>query len=131
MHAEIMYVECKDDGLTGDGRVGLVTFSQTGRTLYYQGRQLQSLKGAGFKTNYVDVETRYGYWVSRCRQDGQDTLYPGTVQIDEEVREEYWLGIRRLPQNVQLSSYRSEGKYSRRKPHPEKPNHPATGQRTR
>src|SRR5205809_8111180 len=43
----IMYIECKAEALTGEGRIGRVTFSQTGRTLYYHGQKFQSLKGAG------------------------------------------------------------------------------------
>src|SRR4051812_45448102 len=40
----IMYIECKAGGLTGVARIGRVTFSQTGRTLYYRGQKFQSLK---------------------------------------------------------------------------------------
>jgi hypothetical protein len=41
----IMYIECKSGDLTGPARIGRVTFSQTGRTLYYRGKKFQSLKG--------------------------------------------------------------------------------------
>ena len=47
----IMYIECKAGSLTGPSRIGRVTFSKTGRTLYYRGQTFQSLKGAGFKSN--------------------------------------------------------------------------------
>jgi hypothetical protein len=47
----IMYIECKAGGLTGSGRIGRVTFSKTGRTVYYRGQTFQSLKGRGFKSN--------------------------------------------------------------------------------
>lgn len=57
----IMYIECKGGGLTGDARIGRVTFSKTGRTLYYRGQRFQSLKGAGFKSNYYDVDTGEDY----------------------------------------------------------------------
>ena len=53
----IMYIEQKAGGLTGPARIGRVTFSKTGRTLYYQGQKFQSLKGAGFKSNYYDLDT--------------------------------------------------------------------------
>ena len=129
MRTAIMYIESKDDGLTGPARIGRVQFSKTGKTIYDMGRELQSLKGCGFKANYFDVENRYGYWVSNCRKDGQDTLYPGIIEIDEDVREEYWLNIRNLPENIWLTSFRSEGKYSKRRPQPEKPNKNATGVR--
>lgn len=125
---QIMYIEAKP-GLTGPARIGRVQLSKTGRTLYYAGQKFQSLKGAGFKANYFNVETGVEYWISRCRKDGQDTLYPGTVQIDEEVRDEYWLSIRERPDRVQDSEFRSESKYSKRRPQPEKPNGPASGPR--
>ena len=52
----IMYIEDKSGGLEGPGRIGRVLFSKTGKTIYYDGRKLQSLKG-GYKVNYYDVET--------------------------------------------------------------------------
>jgi hypothetical protein len=111
---QIMYIEAKP-GLTGPARIGRVRFSKSGKTLYYKGRRFQSLKG-GYKRNYFDVETGEEYWISGCRKDGQDTLYPGVVQIDDDVREEYWMTIRQRPDMVHLSSYRSEGRYSKRRP---------------
>jgi hypothetical protein len=109
-HKEIMYIEGKD-GLTGPARIGRVTFSKTRKTVYYDGKKLQSLKGAGFKANYFDVETGKEYWVSRCRKDGHDTLYSGTVEIDDDVREEYWTQIRQQPEHRRLSQFRSPGKH--------------------
>lgn len=124
MSLSIMYIEAKH-GLTGPARIGRVRFSKTGKTVYYAGRKFQSLKGAGYKANFCDVVTGQWYWISKCRKDGQDALYPGIVEIDEDVREEYWLTIRKKPKSLHFHSFRSEGKYSRRKPYPEKPNHPA------
>jgi hypothetical protein len=53
----IMYIERKAGNLTGPARIGRVTYSKTGATIYYGGREFRSLKGAGFKANYFDVET--------------------------------------------------------------------------
>jgi hypothetical protein len=93
-----MYIESKAEGLAGPARIGRVTFSQTGRTLYYAGRELLSLAGRGFKANYVDVATGEHFWVSGCKRDGTDRLRGSReVHIDEDVREEYWISIRRLP----------------------------------
>ena len=98
----IMYIECKAGGLTGTGRIGRVTLSQTGRTLYYRGQKFQSLKGAGFKSNYYDVVTGEDYWISGTKRNGGDALYGGSlpIEIDEDVREEYWRDIRRQPDRV-------------------------------
>jgi hypothetical protein len=97
-----MYIEFKGDDLTGPARIGRVAFSKTGRTLYYAGKTFQSLKGTGFKANYYDVETGEEYWISGPRRDGADRLYGERlpVEIDEDVREEYWREIRRRPSRV-------------------------------
>lgn len=97
----IMYIECKEGGIEGDGRIGRVTFSKTGRTLYYDGRSFQSLKGTGFKANYFCLETGEEYWISGPKRNGCDRLYGGGgVPIDEGVREEYWTSIRRRPGRI-------------------------------
>ena len=96
-----MYIEGKAEGLTGPARIGRVTFSKTGGTIYYAGRTFQSLKGKGFKANYYDIETGEEYWISGPRKDGEDRLYAGQslpVEIDDDVREEYWIEIRGLPE---------------------------------
>ena len=129
-NSQIMYIEYKGDALSGSARIGRVTFSQSRKTIYYNDCKLKSLKGYGYKANYYDSANGGWYWVSNCRSDGQDTLYPGTIEIDDDVREEYWTEIRKLPDNVNQTSFRSEGKYSKRRPQPEKPNHPASGPRS-
>jgi hypothetical protein len=100
MKSRIMYIELKAGNLTGTARIGRVTFSKTGKTLYYRGKKLQSLKGAGFKSNYYDLVSGDDYWISGCKKDGSDRLYGERVpiQIDDDVREEYWKDIRKLPE---------------------------------
>lgn len=95
----IMYIECKAGKLTGTARIGRVTFSKTGRTLYYRGLTFQSLKGAGFKSNYCCVETGEDYWISGPKRRGGDRMYGSVlpVEIDEDVRLEYWRDIRGQP----------------------------------
>ncbi len=114
-HSEIMYIEMKS-GLAGPARIGRVTFSNTRKTIYYDGRKLQSLNGSGYKANFYNVESGMWYWVSKCRKDGNDALYPATIEIDDVVREEYWAEIRQEPENKHLTKFRSPGKYSKRKP---------------
>jgi hypothetical protein len=96
MQTRVMYIESKAGGLNGPARIGRVSVSKSGRTLYYRGRAFQSLKGSGFKANYYDVETGEEYWISGPRKDGSDRLYGGSmpVEIDEDVLEEYWTEIR-------------------------------------
>ena len=96
----IMYIECKAGGLTGTARIGRVTFSKTGCTIYYQGRSFQRVKG--FKHNYEDVETGDPFWISGPKRNGADSLYGGSTptEIDDDVRAEYWRDIRRQPERV-------------------------------
>jgi hypothetical protein len=95
-----MYIESKADGLTGSARIGRVTFSKTGATVYYRGRSFQTLGGSGSKANYFDVETGDHYWISGPRRDGADRLYGERlpVEIDDDVRVEYWIDVRRQPE---------------------------------
>jgi hypothetical protein len=98
--SRIMYIESKAESLNGPARIGRVTFSKTGSTLYYKGRGFQSLKGRGKKANYHDVETHDEYWISGPHCDGKDRLYVSNipVEIDDDVREEYWVEIRKEPE---------------------------------
>lgn len=111
-----MFVEYKGlSGLAGTARNTRLQFSQTGKSVYYRERLLKSDKG-GYKYNYKDTETGERYWVSGPKKKGDDTLYPGIIKIDEDVREEYWLNIREEPSRVHETSFRSEGKYAKRRP---------------
>src|SRR5260370_30971294 len=58
----------------------------------------------GFKANYFDVEFSAEYWISGCKKGGHDRLYPGLIEIDPDVREEYWKEIRALPQKIDQAS---------------------------
>ena len=97
--SRIMYIESKAESLNGPARIGRVTFSKTGKSVYYRGHLFYSLKGSGFKANYRNEDTREEYWISGPRRDGQDRLYASNipVEIDEDVREEYWTDIRKKP----------------------------------
>jgi hypothetical protein len=99
MQTRIMYIERKAGQLTGPARIGRVTLSRTGRSLYYAGQTFQSLGGRGFKANYRDVQTGEEYWISGCKKAGGDRLYRERVpiEIDKDVREEYWILVRELP----------------------------------
>lgn len=112
MKTRIMYIEYKGDGISGPARIGRVTFSKSGKSLYYQGRRFQTLGGRGFKANYFDVATGEECWISGCKKDGTDRLYSGAIEIDEDVAEEYWREIRGEPERVHERQLRHSGKYS-------------------
>jgi hypothetical protein len=99
MSSKIMYIEkTRDGGATEWARVGRVSFSKSGRTLYY--RDL-TLAGEG-RAWYRDPESGDSYWIQRARADGRDRggkdkrgSFP--VEIDDDVREEYWNEVRGEP----------------------------------
>ena len=107
----IMYIEYKGDGIVGPAKIGRVTFSKTGKSLSYGGRTFASLAGQGFKANYFDVDTKEQYWISGCKKDGTDALYSTTVEIDEDVREEYWIQIRNKAELKDTKTYKCRSKY--------------------
>ena len=104
----IMYVENKYDGLDGDGRIGWVEMSRTGRSYVYRGRRLAKT-GSGYKYNCFDEDNGDLYWVSGPRKDGADKLYGGIVEIDDDARVEYWTKIRGRPDRAHEKRYRAGG----------------------
>ena len=102
MKSRIMYIELKSNQSDmGPASIGRVTFSQTGKTIYYCGKRFQSTKGGGVGGNYYDLDTGDEYWISGCKKNGQDRHWAGSgpVEIDEDVREEYWTQVRGQPEN--------------------------------
>ena len=107
--SRIMYIEKKGDAHTGESflhggyaRIGRVTFSKTMRSVHYNGKAYR--KVSGYKYNFIEEETGDYYWISGCKKDGTDRLYNERVpiQIDGDVREEYWRDIRQLPCEINV-----------------------------
>lgn len=108
----VMWIEHKvGDGLAGPARIGWVKVSDNGKRLDYGGRTFRTLRGRGFKSNYYEIETNDEYWISGCRKDGRDALYNTSVEIDEEALEEYWVNIRKQPENLSIRKMYAVGKY--------------------
>jgi hypothetical protein len=89
--------ESHEAGLTGPARIGRVTFSKSGRSLTYRGKEFS--KATGFKANYC-CETGEWFWISGPKKRGGDSLYATNIpiEIDDDVREEYWTEIRKQPE---------------------------------
>lgn len=103
MKTKIVYVEDKTDSLDGPATIGRAAYSKSGRSLTYRGRRLFPVRGD--KYNYVDRESRRQYWVSGCRRDGRDRLHGSlSIEIDEDVRAEYWTRIRARPDLTRRST---------------------------
>ena len=100
-----MYIENKASGLEGHARIGRISYSKTGRSLIYGGSTFIPIQG--FKANFMNVDTLEYYWISGPKKRGGDRLYgTGIVAIDDDVRVEYWTGIRMQPEHKEQSSYR-------------------------
>jgi hypothetical protein len=106
-----MYIEDKSHGIVGPARIGWVTFSKSGQSIDYRGRRFARIKGGGLKSNYRDVVSGEEYWISGCKKDGNDALYSTSIEIDEDAREEYWVRLRRMPENINRSTLPRKGKY--------------------
>ncbi len=98
--SRIMYIENKSGSLNGPAQIGRVLFSKTFHTIYYGGMTFKIIPGGGFKANWREIESGEEYWISGCRKDGADRLYVSRVpiEIDEDVRREYWCVIRGKPE---------------------------------
>jgi hypothetical protein len=86
-----MYVEPKDGGLDGaEARIGWVTFSKTGKSVYYRGRSL--LRAKGIRGNYIDAQSGEEFWVSGVKQRGTN-IHPAErrikVIVDDDALDEY------------------------------------------
>lgn len=90
----LMYVENKDGSLYGaDARIGWVTFSKTGKTVYYKDKVLKRAAGGGISGNHYDELTGEEYWVSGIKKRGSNTHWAegGQVAIDNDALEAYQL----------------------------------------
>jgi len=100
--SRIMYIERKAGALNGPARIGRVTFNRTGRTIFYGALVFRRIVGGGFKSNYIEEGSGDDYWISGCKRRSGDRLYLSNVpvEIDEDVRLEYWGDIRGRPERA-------------------------------
>ncbi|WP_211331022.1 hypothetical protein [Marinimicrobium koreense] len=87
-----MYIENKEGDIDGHkARIGWVTFSKTGRTIYYRGRSLARAKGGGVLGNYFCEDSGDEYWVSGVKKRGSNAHWAESVSVfvDENAAEEY------------------------------------------
>lgn len=88
----VMYIENKDGLIdTAAARIGWVSFSKTGRTVYYQDKTLQVAIGGGVSENFFDTETGENYWISGIKKRGANSHPADSVKpvIDQDAVEEY------------------------------------------
>ena len=87
MITEIKYIELKS-GFSDNGNawIGLVSFSKSGKTIYFDGKAFQSLNGMGINGNYFDIESGDEYWISGVKKDMTDRHKFGSGKIFVEKR---------------------------------------------
>lgn len=92
MQPEIKYIELKS-GFSDNGPawIGLVEFSKSGQTVYFNNMALKKLKNPGIGANHFDIETGEEYWVSGIKKNGQDRHWAGggKVLLEESIIEAY------------------------------------------
>jgi hypothetical protein len=92
LHRRVMYVENQSGDIDGvPGRIGWVTCSRSGLTVYYRGRKLRRARGGGIAGNHFDVATREECWVSGIEKNGRDAHWavPIQVEVDADATEKY------------------------------------------
>lgn len=87
MKSEIKYIEMKT-GYSDNSPawIGIVSFSKTGRTLYFNGKAFQSLNGNGISGNYYEIESGDEYWISGVKKNQNDRHLSGGGKIHIEKR---------------------------------------------
>ncbi len=74
-----MYLEAKTSGHNGEAWIGLVSFSKTGATIYFNGRAYSGPTGNGY-----DTETGEPYWISgvKKRATNRHPFGSGRIRVD-------------------------------------------------
>lgn len=104
MRTEIKYLEMKS-GFSDNGNawIGLVSFSKSGKTIYFDGKAFQSLNGMGISGNYFDLENGNEYWISGVKKDMSDRhqFGGGKILVEKRILADYLqtIGKTELPKN--------------------------------
>lgn len=99
MKSEIKYIEQKSGyNDNGPAWIGLVSFSKSGKTIYFNGQAFQSLNGNGISGNYYEIESGNEYWISGIKKNQKDRHIYGTgkIYVEKRILDEY-LKIINLP----------------------------------
>lgn len=115
MKQEIKYIELKrnESNHNGFACIGLVSFSKSGKTIYFDAKGFQSLNGTGISGNYFDIETGDEYWISGVKKNMSDRhmFENGKIFIEKRILNEYLkiIGKNELPKSgYELIDVRTE-----------------------
>lgn len=87
-----MYIEHKtDQNDRGEAWIGLVEFSKSGQTVYFNGTAYKKLKSGGTFGNFYNLETGDEFWISGIKKNGQDRHWAGSgkIKIEQTIFDEY------------------------------------------
>lgn len=88
----VMYIENKDGDIDGvAARIGWVSFSKSGKSVFYRGRELHKCSRGGIRGNFIDANTREEFWVSGIKKRGSN-VHPAesvSFEIDADALDEY------------------------------------------
>ena len=77
MKSEIKYIELKSNySHNGPAWIGLVFFSKTGKTIYFNGKAFQRIGSSRIRGNFYDIETMEEYWISGVKKSALDAGLP-------------------------------------------------------
>jgi hypothetical protein len=114
MRTEIKYLELKS-GFSDNGPawIGLVSFSKSGKTIYFDGKAFQSLSGMGISGNYFNLENGDEYWISGVKKDMSDRhkFGGGKIFVEKRTLNDYLkiIGKSELPKSdYELSEVETE-----------------------
>lgn len=92
MRTEIKYLELKS-GFSDNGPawIGMVSFSKSGKTIYFDGKAFQSLNGMGISGNYFDIESGDEYWISGVKKNMTDRhkFGGGKILVEKRILNDY------------------------------------------
>jgi len=114
LKTELKYIELKS-GFSDNGPawIGLVSYSKSGKTIYFNGKAFQSLSGTGISANYFEIESGNEYWISGIKKDMTDRhqFGSGKILVEKRILSEYLqsIGKAELPRaNYELTEVETE-----------------------
>ena len=96
MKTEIKYIELKSGfSHNGPAWIGLVSYSKSGKTIYFDGKAFQRIGSDRMRGNFYDIETGEEYWISGVKKNQQDRhIYGnGKIKVEKRILTEYLKSI--------------------------------------
>lgn len=87
MKTELKYIELKS-GFShyGPAWIGLVSFSKSGKTLYFDGKAFQRIGSDRMRGNYYEIQSGDEYWISGVKKNQSDRHVYGNGKTFVEKR---------------------------------------------